>query len=241
MSINTANDLIRYTLKAIGVVGVGQTPQAEDLSDAFSTLQAMLAQWQRKRWLIWHLVDVAKVSTGVPSYTVCSGGDFNVARPDRIEAAFLRQTVPAQPSAIDYPLRLLEAREDYNRIALKTMESFPQWVFYDAAFPAGILYPWPVPQASIYEIHITLKEQLLQFTSPTQVINLPPEYIEALWTNLALRLAPLYQATINPAIPALATASLAVVRGANAQVPRLRMPTDLTRAGGIYNIFSDGT
>lgn len=239
MPINTVNDLIAYTLKGIGVIGVGQTAQAEDLSDAFSTLQMLMGQWQRRRWLIWHLIDVAKVSTGAQSYTIGPGMDFSVPRPDRIEAAFVRQTVPTQPSTIDYPLRLLEAREDYNDIALKTMPSFPQWIFYDAAFPTGFIYPWPVPPASIYEIHLSLKEQLVQFTGPAQVINLPPEYLEALWSNLALRLALLYGVQVNPAVAALATASLAVVRGANAQIPRLKMPRDLNRTGGIYNIYAD--
>lgn len=238
MAINTVNDLLTYTLKAIGVCGVGQPPQAEELSDAFSTLNMMLGSWNRKRWLIWHLVDVACVSTGATSYNIGPGMPFNVARPDRLEAAFLRQ-INTAPNYVDYPLQILNAREDYNDIALKSLVSMPQWIFYDSAYPTGVVYPWPVPTASIYEIHLSLKEQLLQFTSTAQVINLPPEYFEALWTNLALRLAPIFQAQVHPSIPVLANASLAVVRGANAQIPRLKFPADLVRDHGIYNIFAD--
>jgi len=83
----------------------------------------MIAQWARKRWLMWHLIDVAKVSTGAQSYTVGVGGDFNTPRPDRLEAAFFRQIVPSQPNLIDYPLEIIEARETYNNIALKTLSS----------------------------------------------------------------------------------------------------------------------
>ena len=232
--------LIKLAMKNAGVLGVGQSPLAEDTNDAFNTLNFMLAQWQRKRWLVWHEVDVAKVSTGAQSYTVGSGGDFNVPRPDRLEAAFFRQVVPSQPNVIDYPLELIEARETYNDIALKGLISFPSYAFYDAAFPVGVLYPWPVPQANIYEIHISLKEQLGAFTSLVQNVNLPPEYYAAILYNLTIRLSIAYQLPIDPGAASLAKEALEVIRGANAQVPRLRLPVDAVRPR-LYNIYSDST
>lgn len=238
MSFNTPGDIVTFALKAAGVLGVGQTPLAEDTNDAFTAMNGMLAGWQRQRWLVWHLVDVSKVSTGAQSYTVGPGGDFNVMRPDRLEAAFFRQFINSTPNQVDYPLQILEAREDYNNIALKQLNSFPYVIFYDSAFPMGTVYPWPIPQANTYEIHLTLKEQISQFLTLTQQINLPPEYEEALWTNLCLRLCPIYQVQPNPSVVALAKSSLAVVRGANAQVPRLNMPQRLWR-GGLYDIYSD--
>jgi len=179
-------------LKAAGVLGVGQSALAEDFSDAFAALNAMLAIWNRNRWLIWHLIDAPLVSTGAISYTVGPGGNFNVPRPDRLEAAFFRQIVSSQPNYIDYPLTILQSREDYNLIALKNLVSWPTYIFYDAAFPLGNVYPWPVPQASIYELHLTLTDTLSGFTSYNQQINLPPEYFETLWTNLCVRLAAIY-------------------------------------------------
>lgn len=237
MAITTPNDLIKLALKDSGVVGIGQTPNSEDTNDAFDRINMMLAQWQRKRWLIWHLVDVSKVSTGATSYTVTTGGDFNVARPDRLESAFFRQ-VNIQPLQPDYPLQILESREDYNRITLKTLQAFPQYIFYDAAYPTGVVYPWPVPQANLYEVHITVKEQLSQFTSLAQTINLPPEYYAAIFYNLCVRLRPAYQMEPDQTLIALAKDSLNVLREANAQIPRLQMPDDLVRRG-VYDIFSD--
>jgi hypothetical protein len=70
----TPLDLITLALKKAGVVGVGQTPEAEDTNDAFSDLNMMLGQWNRRRWLVYHLLDVAKVSTGAASYTVGPNG-----------------------------------------------------------------------------------------------------------------------------------------------------------------------
>lgn len=235
----TPNDICTFALKAAGVLGVGQSALAEDYGDTFAALNAMLGVWNRNRWLIWHLIDAPLVSNGSVSYTVGPGGDFNIPRPDRLEAAFFRQNVSSQPNHIDYPLQILQSREDYNLIALKNLVSWPTYIFYDAALPLGNVYPWPVPQASLYELHLTVTDTLTQFSSYNQTINLPPEYFETIWTNLTLRLAAIYPgAVVSPAIEALAKGSLEAVRIANAEVPLLRMPAGLSRPA-LYNIYSD--
>lgn len=199
----------------------------------------MLAEWQVQRWLVYHLVDVSKVSTGAQSYTVGPGGDYNVvAAPDRLEAAFFRQLVQSQPNQIDYPLELLQSREDYNNIALKQLASFPQCIFYDSNYPLGVIYPWPVPQANIYEVHITLKAILTQIAALNTVINLPLQYHNAIYRNLLVLFRSAYDLPPKPVDVALAKKALDVIRGANAQIARLTMPMDLVRPG-IYNPYSD--
>lgn len=235
--MTTPLDIIQQAMKKSGILGIGQTPNDEDTNDAFQDLNDMIAQWQHQRWLVYHLVDVAKVSTGAVSYTVGTGGDFNVPNPDRLEAAFLRQLVSGGNN-VDYPLQLIESREIYNNIALKNLTSFSRMIFYDSGYPNGLVYPWPVPQADIYEIHITLKAQLGSFSSLVQQISLPSEYMAALKFNLAVRLKQAYQEEPDPVLDGLAKKSLEIIRGSNAQIPRLAMPTSLVR-GGLYNIYSD--
>lgn len=231
--------LITQALKKAGVVGVGQTPEAEDTNDAFSDLNMMLGQWSRRRYLVFHLVDVAKVSTGAASYTVGPGGDFNVSRPDRIESAYFRSLQQAAPNRPDYPLTVLTAMEDYAAIGLKSIVGFPQRVFLDTAYPLTTLYVWPIPTAGLYEIHLLLKADLPGFTTLTQDINLPPEYQEAILYNLAVRLGASYKMPADPVVMAIAKSSLSTIRNSNVQIPTLRLPDDLTRSGA-YNIYTDG-
>lgn len=260
----TALDIITLAFNAVGVLGVGQTLRGADTEKGLRVLNMMMGQWQRKRWLVWHLTDNALNMTGQLSYTVAIGGDFNVQRPDRLEAAFIRMNPggggttgtgsdfnndfnddfgPANSNSapgnlsIDYPLRVLESREDYNRIALKSLGSFPQYVFYDSAWPMGFVYPWPVPSPQ-YQLHLTLKEVLTTFPTATAEVEMPPEYMEALWSNLAVRLMPLYAAQPDPVVLGIAKASLNTIRQANAQVPVLVIPRALAPGGG-YNIYSD--
>ena len=98
----TMGDICRASLKECGAVGVGQTPLAEDVNDAWARLQWMLMQWERKRWLLYHLVTLATVSTGAQYYTVGPGGDFDTGqgtmRPGRLASCFTRQQGSLTPS-----------------------------------------------------------------------------------------------------------------------------------------------
>ncbi len=236
-TLTTPGDIAAEALMESGVLGEGQVASATDLRTAMFRLNMMLAQWNRKRFLVYHLVDVACQATGAESYTVGTGGDFNVMRPDKLESGFYRQT-NSSPSPLDYPMRIISAREDYNRISLKELGTWPRNAFYDAAYPMGILYPYPVP-SNLFEIHITVKETLTQFTSAAQTVSLPPEYIPALFYNLAARLRSAYQMPPDPTIVALAKDSLNVIRGANTSVPLLQLPRALGRNGSRYNMYSD--
>jgi len=299
--ISTPGTLITFTMRAMGILGVGQSALAEDYTDVFDTLNAMLATWNRKRYLIWHLVDLSVLSTGAQSYAIGFGGagigffiigvsaiddggvvtlqppfpsglpvspiglppgsywnnggvlcitpggsaipvDIVSPRPDRLESAFFRQFVNSSPNQVDFPLQIIQAREDYNRIALKQLtSSLPTHIFYDSAFPVGVIYPYPIPPAGIGEIHITVKDTLTGFVNYTQQINLPPEFFRALWSNLALDASALYPGSnVSDQTRAIAKDSLATIRGANTQIPRLSMPRTLRRRNAGYNIFSDG-
>ena len=163
------------------------------------------------------------------------------ARPNRVESAFLRQLTLSQPNQIVYPLTVINSMEDYNRIALKGLTSFPGYLFYDSSWSLGLCYPWPIPQPNIYGLFVTIKEQLPpMFAGASQVLNLPYEYYNAMVLNLAVRLRPKYGITAMPGdpLPGLAKDALNALRGDNYQIARLQVPGDLQRPQ-LYNIFSD--
>lgn len=242
MPITTPSEIITFAMRAGGILGVGQSALAEDYSDVFDALNGMLAMWSRKRWLVYHELDLAVTVTGAQSYTLGTGGAFNTPRQDRLEAAFFRQMVNSIPNLVDFPLEILESREDYNRIALKSLATtLPRYVFFDSGYPLGSVYPWPIPQAGLGELHVCVKATLGAFTSFTQSLNVPDEYREAIWTNLAIRIAAIYPgAFLAPETKELAKSALATLRGANTQIPRLMVPRFLTNKPR-YNIFSDST
>ena len=236
--MSTARDLITLALKDAGINGVGQTPSAEDMNDSLTRLNSMIAQWAQRRWIVYHLIDVAFQATGALSYSLGLGGDIPTTRQAQIEAAFFRQTAGVPGDLVDYPLDVLYAREEYNRIALKAMAGFPQVLFYDSGWPLGNVFIWPVP-SSVYQIHLSVKAPLQTFTNLTDTFNLPPEYEEAMRLSLSVRLRVAYQMAPDPSLNALAKLALNTIKNANAQIPTLQLPRDLVGARRPYNIWSD--
>lgn len=244
--MSTWADLIALIFRDSGVLGVGQALQAQDTSDAIRRINMMLAQWKRRRWLVFHLVSYSHTMDGSLFYTIGAGGDINVARPNSIESAFMRQSVQSTPSQIDYPLILIQSYEDYSRIALKNMQAGPSWyLFYDSGWPLGKLYPWPLAGGSSggsgpFELHIQVKDELTSITTANlvQEIALPPEYEQAIYAVQMMSTRSAYRLPPDQGINGMARAALETLRTANLQIPTLNMPAAIQSRGG-YNIWSD--
>ena len=239
---NVGRDIVVQALKKAGILGQGRAAGAEDINDGLSDLNDMLSQWMTDRWLIWNLIDYSVVSTGALNYTVGPGGNFAIdPRPDRLESAFARlQTDSSLP--IDYPLEIIPSLEQYNLIALKTLVAFPKYAFYDSAYPLATVKTYPVMNAALYELHITVKNTLPVFTLDTELV-LPRQYVAAIKFNLARRLRQSYGKGLRPDVELnkLAASGLNIIRQANIQIPELKMPRSLVRASGRYNILFDST
>ena len=236
--MTTALDICTDALALIGVAAEGQDPDAATANLALRFLNRMLAQWARKRWLNYHLLDIACVGQNTPGLTVGPGGAFNTPRPDRIESAYLRLGMTTGLSGqADYPLSVMQSREDYARVMLKSMAAWPAAVFYDAAYPVGTLYVWPVCSQA-YEVHILVKDSsALNLPALSAIVTMPPEYEEAMVYNLAGHLTAPFGRELPREIPAMASAALNTLRQANVQVPMLGMPAGVrggSRLGGGY-------
>lgn len=240
--VDTCGALLTNALQDAGVVGIDESVEPAVLSRAFTQANWLLAQWARKRWLVYRLQDYSVVSTGANSYTVGLNGNINInPRPDRAEYAFVRFLNQQPPGGlfVDIPLDIIQSREDYSRITVKQIGTLPWRIFYDPVWPVGILLPWPIPQATIYEIHVGFKVVLPRFASLQQPIAFPPEYEAALNWCLVRRFRASYQLPADPTIDSLARDGLNVIRLANQAVGVLRMPAFLRNRNTAYSYQSD--
>lgn len=169
--MTTARDFIYLALKEAGVLGVGQDPLAEDINDAFTLLSRMLAQWQKKRWLVPNLIDVSAIGNNQKSNLIGPNQYYNTPRPDKIQAAYFIQLAGGNASNnVSFQLAPVWSYEDYSNLALKELNSWPQYFFYDGAYPNGNVYIWPIP-SNQYEIHLIVKGSLLFSTPEIGIIN----------------------------------------------------------------------
>jgi hypothetical protein len=231
--IQTTGDLIAFCLRSSGINGVGQTPSAEDANTGLDLLRMLIAQWQRKRWLVPSLADMAVTSTGAQSYTI------GPVRPALLHAAYAR-LLPAGPNPLDVPLGIIESREDYSQITLKSLSTWPSVVWLDTAWPTGRVYVWPIPPAGQFELHFVFPAALPTYTTLTDAIDLPPEYIEALLWSMCVRLQMSYGLPSRPDHVMAMHQSVAVVSAANTQIGTLVSPIGSRRGGSLAAGSSPG-
>jgi hypothetical protein len=237
--VTTARDILTLAFKEAGVLGVGQTLLAEDVNDGFTYLRRMMQQWQKKRWLIPGLTTVSALGNDLKSNTIGPGGHWDYPiRPDKIQSAYMVQQNTGQ-TPVSIPLRLIFAKEDYDRITLKDLNTYPGAVFYDNLWTGGVgnVYVWPIPSAT-YRIYLTIKTDLGWPGDIDSDFDLPLEYEEAIHYNLALRLCSGYQLQPQDETKRLARASLNTIKVSNTQVPRLQMPASLLGTNRGFNIFN---
>ena len=245
LPIDNCQQLIANALVDAGIVGIDEQIEQPVINRAFTQVNWLIAQWARKRWLVYQLQDYAIPSTGAFSYAVGQNQSVNInPRPDRLEYAFVRfldvgegQQLGTTP--VDIPISIIQSHEDYSRIAVKNIGTVPWRVFYNPKWPIGELLFWPVPQASLYEMHVGFKVVLPRFQSLQQKINFPPEYEAALNWCLARRLRATYQMPPDPTIDSLARDALNVIRLGNSAMATLRMPAFLRGRNRAYSYQSD--
>jgi hypothetical protein len=135
----------------------------------------------------------------------------------------------------------MNAHEDYAAIRLKTLGTFSAAVFYDPGWPIGKLFPWPIPQSAIYELHVLVKQTLPRFPSLQAQVTFPDEYSAALEWCLARRYKEAFQMPATATCNELAAQGKNTIRKANTQIPVLRYGRDVPGTGGgsNYNFRSD--
>jgi hypothetical protein len=242
LPVDNVQQLLTNSLVDAGVVGIDEAIEQPVLNRAFTQANWLLAQWARHRRLVYRIQDYGFVCTGAQTYSVGAGQTVNInPRPDRMEYAFLRflnsQTNNGLP--VDIPLELITSHEDYSRIAVKTVGTLAWRIFYDPVWPVGLLFPWPVPQATIYEIHVGFKVVLPRFQSLQSKILFPPEYEAALNYSLAKILRVTSQMPPDPMLNSLARNALNAIALANTAMPTLSMPKPLRIRQRSYDYRGD--
>lgn len=168
--MTTGRDLCTDALKEAGILGVGQTALPEDINDAFTRLQRMLATWQKQRWLIPSLEKINFTGDANKTYyTIGLGGDINMKPPSDIKGGYVVQRNTGT-TPVSLQLQKIFSFEDYIRISVKELRSLPTYFFYDNRYPLGRLYPWPIAN-STYELNFLLQSRLI-FDSTISVGNI---------------------------------------------------------------------
>lgn len=207
----TAADIIRRSLKLLGILAAGESLSAEDQSDGLVELNAMLGTWANERLLVHGTRRSTHVLTGgLSPHTIGTGGTFATTRPLRIDGAGVIRV----GETFETPLKLLTDAE-YRQLAEKTeTDEVPQRLWVEQTYPAAKLWLWPVP-TSAATLVLYSWSRIAAFAA-SDTVSLPDGYENALAHALALQVAPMYGVEPSPTLRENASEALAAVKRTNA-------------------------
>ena len=227
-----AATLIKDAMQDLGVLGAGRTPNANDLTDCLRKLNSMLDSWATSSILVPFTTQISHTLDGSQSYTVGSGADINTTRPTYINSAFVND------GNDDYSVFVLRDRSAYDRITDKSLTGRPEVLYYEPSLPSGTLYVYYVGNAS-YTLYLNVRGQLTQFPDTSTDVDIAPGYNKAIYTNLAIEIAPMYEVTVSNELAKKAQESLAQIKRLNLPAPIMQYDPAMPGIRRGYNIETD--
>jgi hypothetical protein len=213
----------------------GELPSPSEAQDGLQALNQMIEAWSVERLAIFTVTPKTfPLIDGKQTYTVGTGGDFNIPRPPQIDwLSIVYQANPPQP--LEMPIRYITDPAEWRGITLKNFTNiFPSAALDDQGFPFRTLTFWPIPSGASLQVVIYSWQALAEFPDGGTVLTFPPGYAEAIRFNLAVRLAPEFGRSAPVDVKGLAVEALARVRRANMHPIEMRCEDALLGTRG-YN------
>lgn len=227
-----AADLIASSMRLIGVVASGETPNANETADALAVLNDMLETWGTESLTVYApLEQTFPLTTGVASYTIGPTGAWAGARPEDPDTGYVRYL------GVDYPVRISREVNEYDLLSVKTIGGIPQFALYEGTWPDATFTFWPVPSLSGMTFSVSSLRPFTQLANAAQTISYPPAYSKALRYCLAMELAPEYGVPLRPEVVEIANETKAAAKRVNTRAPIMRMD-DGTVQSSTYDYAS---
>jgi hypothetical protein len=206
------NDLFDASLMEIGVLEAGGTGATADRTYCLGVTNRLLGTWSAELGPIhYETVDSLSWTASQASRTIGSGGNFSVARPERIISATYRDS-----SDNDSEIEII-THQQYQMITDKATEAeTPLVLAYNPTIASslGTLYIWPVPSATA-TVRLNSYKPFTTITDQTATVVLPSGYEAALVFNLAVQIAAAFGANLSPATVEEARRTKRVITQAN--------------------------
>lgn len=194
----TRNDIIFASLRLLGVLEEGATPNPTAIENASLVLNMMIKDWMTDGIKLWTTTEITlPLVAGQTSYSIGSENtnDLITNKPLRLIQAFLRN-LSVDPF-IDMPMTLISEQE-YNILGSKFSEGAINSVYYKPYVNHGIAKVFLTPNTSTatnYELHLNVQRPIEDISGANQTFDFPSEWYQSLRWGLASELASEYGLT----------------------------------------------
>lgn len=218
----TASTIIIRGLQMLGDKIPGDTLTTTEQTTYLAVLNSMLDSWRIDKLLVYRILEnTFTLQVGFDTYTVGSGGNFNIERPDRLE-----DTCFIMYQNTQHPVRVVdEATLTAQQTQAQTQ--MPRMIYLDPAFPlASIFFDYTPDKA--YEFHLKSWSSLQQFASISDTLVLPSGYQRALESNFAMEVSPGY-VSASPELVKIAKESKTKIMQQNQRTTYLTLDPGVTQ------------
>lgn len=237
----TALDLIKSSLRLCGVLATRENPSANEAQDALMILNQMIDSWNSESLMIYTIQrNVFDIVSGQQTYTLGNGGNFDMARPAKIQSyTIISLQNPSQP--LELPLDVYTDVAWANVPVKNVPSSLPTAVYDDGSFPFRNLSYWAVPNVGSLQAGIYSWQAINRFLDLSTAYSFPPAYLKALRYSLAVDLCQEFLGKDPaPSIIQQANESRAKIKSLNSPLIGLRCdPAIVNNADLTYNWISD--
>jgi hypothetical protein len=181
----TVSDVILDARDLLGILAEEEPLTDADLQRGIRVLNMMLLSWQADGVQTWVLTEGSfALVQGDFDYVIGAGGAFTTV-PNEITDVRINR------SAQDLPMNRM-SREEYLALPKKDTQGFPTQFYFDYQREGGTFYVWPAPDATAGTIKMTYRRIINDVGDGTNTLDLPKNWLEAITSNLAVRLSPRY-------------------------------------------------
>jgi hypothetical protein len=167
----TARDIITAALDENAILPLGEEMEAAEATKCMIRLNALLKSWR----IGGHLEATGTVTVLADTASGELDGDIQAVLTARL----------VESATNERPLARFE-RDEYFMLPNKTASGTPSIFYADQQRDAPVLYVWPVPTANA-TLKITYLRKPDTVTGLSETVDIPEEYQEALYSNLAVR------------------------------------------------------
>lgn len=209
----TVRDLIKSSLRIIGAIASGETPGADETSDALQTLNGILGSWSNQSLLVPSKArEVFTLTPGISSYSIGPTGTFNTARPIKILSASIIDAGQDFETNIN-----ILTQQQYAEISNKNLSGSTTAIYPEGTYPLDTINVYPKPAAADQLVIYSMKP-IVSFASVNDLITLPAGYDRALKYNLAVELAAEYGKQLPQEVVVIASESKSEIEALNSEV-----------------------
>lgn len=192
--MSSARDIIQEALEALNVYNPGEQTFDADVARCFFLLNDLLDAWANEYLYFYYLGSQSfPLVQGQGSYTIGNAGaGANIVAPRPTRIAYGPGAASVVSAGVQTAINVVSAVEWTAIESMATTSEVPDTLFYDPAYPVGVLNIAPSPTAAGGVVTFSPWLPLTAFPNLNNEYNLTFGEQEAIKFNLALKAHPYF-------------------------------------------------